>query len=83
MVVHRVPPTARERFLELQRGITLAVESFAGYRRTDIYPPTNDAGNGWVVVLQFENRESLDCWLASSARAEWTKSSNKNWVSTG
>jgi hypothetical protein len=73
VVVHDVPPPARERFLELQRGITLAVEQFAGYRRTDIYPPADGQHNEWVVVVQFDDRPSLDRWLGSTERAQWTK----------
>jgi uncharacterized protein len=71
VVVHRVPPAAQERFLELQRGITLAVERFSGYRRTDIYPPASADSNEWVVVVQFDNRTSLERWLQSPERAEW------------
>jgi uncharacterized protein len=75
VVVHHVPAAGVARFLELQRGITRAVEQFAGYRRTDIYPP---AGAGlqqdqWVVVVQFDDRAALEAWLASPQRGEWTK----------
>jgi antibiotic biosynthesis monooxygenase (ABM) superfamily enzyme len=73
VVVHDVPPAARERFLELQRGITLAVEPFAGYRRTDIYPPSDGDSTQWVIALQFDDQESLQRWLESPERAEWTK----------
>jgi uncharacterized protein len=70
VVVHQVPPKARERFLELQRGIARAIESFPGYRRTEIYA----AGEGrtdWVVVMHFDDSPSLENWLASPERAQW------------
>ncbi len=63
----------RDRFLELQRGITAAVEPFAGYRRTDLYPPADDSSDEWVVVVQFDDRNPLQHWLDSPQRAEWTK----------
>jgi uncharacterized protein len=71
VVVHQVLPAARERFLELQRGIARTIESFPGYRRTEVYA----AGEGrtdWVVVMHFDDRPSLDRWLASPERAQWT-----------
>jgi uncharacterized protein len=73
VVIHRVPAAARDRFLELQRGITAAVEPFAGYRRTDLYPPADNSSDEWVVVVQFDDRNSLQHWLDSPQRAEWTK----------
>ncbi len=73
VVIHRVPPAAHDRFLELQRGITAAVEPFAGYRRTDLYPPADASSNEWVVVVQFDTRALLQHWLDSPQRAEWTK----------
>lgn len=70
VIIHRVPPSGADRFLEWQRGIAAAAEAFPGYQTTDVYPPA-DGQEEWVVVLHFDKPEALQRWLASSSRAEW------------
>lgn len=71
VIVHRVPPSAADRFLALQDGFTRAVEGFPGYQGTDIYPPADPTGAEWVVVIHFADDASLKGWLDSPMRAEW------------
>jgi antibiotic biosynthesis monooxygenase (ABM) superfamily enzyme len=71
VIVQRVPAAAAERFLQWQRGVTAVAEGFAGYRGTDIYPPTADQEGQWVVVIHFDDRDALQHWLNSPERAEW------------
>jgi antibiotic biosynthesis monooxygenase (ABM) superfamily enzyme len=68
-----VPPDAVEWFMDWQRGITAAAESFAGYRATDIYPPTESQGQQWVITLQFDDSKTLQQWLDSPIRAQWVE----------
>jgi antibiotic biosynthesis monooxygenase (ABM) superfamily enzyme len=71
VIVQHVPPADRELFLEWQRGISRAVESFAGYSGTDIYPPCEASRDAWVVVMHFETEAALQNWLNSPVRREW------------
>jgi antibiotic biosynthesis monooxygenase (ABM) superfamily enzyme len=70
--VHRVAPGCTEVLLEWQRGITAAAESFPGYQATEVYPPAADRPLEWVIVIHFDNAKSLQDWLDSPQRAEWT-----------
>jgi antibiotic biosynthesis monooxygenase (ABM) superfamily enzyme len=72
VIVHRVAPGSDEVFLEWQRGVTRAAEGFAGYQATEVYPPAADRPQEWVIVLHFDNARSLQGWLDSPERAEWT-----------
>src|SRR5262245_17748112 len=72
VIVHRVPADCTERFLEWERGVTKAAEGFPGYQATDVYPPSDPRQPNWVVVVHFDNAASLQRWLDSPARAEWT-----------
>jgi uncharacterized protein len=73
VIVQRVPVDRVEQFLEWQRGVARAVQDFAGYQATDIYPPPDPKELEWVAVIHFDNRENLQRWLDSPARAEWTE----------
>jgi antibiotic biosynthesis monooxygenase (ABM) superfamily enzyme len=70
VVVQRVPPADADWFLDWQRGISAAAESFPGYRATDIYPPVHGQQE-WVVVMHFDSDEAMQRWLGSPVRAEW------------
>ena len=59
--------------MEWQRGITEAAQRFAGYRSTDLYPPSGAEGHEWVAVMQFETAEEMQRWLDSPERAEWVR----------
>ena len=54
--------------MEWQRGITEAAQRFAGYRSTDLYPPSGAEVNEWVAVMQFETGEEMQRWLDSPER---------------
>jgi antibiotic biosynthesis monooxygenase (ABM) superfamily enzyme len=71
VIVHQVEPGHADEFLAWQNGITEAAEQFPGYRDTAVYPPAAD-GRDWVIIVRFEDRRSLDSWLNSPVRAEWT-----------
>jgi antibiotic biosynthesis monooxygenase (ABM) superfamily enzyme len=73
VVVQRVPADRVQRFLECQRGLTEAAESFPGYRGTELYPPADGRQQEWVGVIQFDDHESLERWLDSPVRSEWIK----------
>jgi uncharacterized protein len=73
VVVQRVPKEGVPRFLECQRGIDEAAKSFPGYLGTELYPPADGQNPEWVAVINFDDQESLQRWLDSSERAEWTK----------
>jgi antibiotic biosynthesis monooxygenase (ABM) superfamily enzyme len=70
VIVHRVPAAAADRFLALQNEITLAAEKFPGYQATEVYPPADDKGTEWVVVIHFTDEAAMKGWLDSTARAE-------------
>ena len=69
VVVQRVPPAAVEAFLEWQREAVRAAEGFAGYCGTDVFPPAAGRGDEWVVLIHFQDEESLARWLDSPERA--------------
>ena len=73
VVVQRVPAASADWFMEWQRSVTGAAESFPGYRGTDVYPPADNLRDEWVVVIDFEDQESLQGWLGSSVRAHWVE----------
>jgi antibiotic biosynthesis monooxygenase (ABM) superfamily enzyme len=73
VAVQRVAPEAVEQFLQWQRGITAAAETFAGYQGTDIYPPTDGKSEEWVVLLHFTDEPALQQWLRSQLRAQWVE----------
>jgi antibiotic biosynthesis monooxygenase (ABM) superfamily enzyme len=69
VVVQRVPPAAVDAFLEWQREASRAAEGIAGYCGTDIFPPAAGQGDEWVVLIRFDDEESLVRWLDSPERA--------------
>ncbi len=69
VVVQRVPPAAVEAFLEWQREAVRAAEAFAGYCGTDVFAPAAGRGDEWVVLMHFQDEESLARWLDSPERA--------------
>jgi uncharacterized protein len=73
VVVQRVPAASAEWFMEWQRGVSGAAESFAGYRGTDVYPPVDSLREEWVVVVHFEDEQSLQEWLGSAVRSQWVE----------
>jgi uncharacterized protein len=73
VVVQRVPAARADWFMQWQRGVSGAAESFAGYRGTDVYPPADDQREEWVVVIHFDDEKSLQEWLGSPVRAQWVK----------
>ena len=73
VVVQRVPAARADWFMEWQRDVTGAAEGFAGYRGTDVYPPADNLRDEWVVVIHFDDEESLQSWLDSSVRAQWVE----------
>ncbi len=73
VVVQRVPAAAVDWFLDWQRGVTTAAEAFPGYCGTDLYPPGDSQREEWVVVMHFEDENSLQRWVGSSVRAQWVE----------
>jgi antibiotic biosynthesis monooxygenase (ABM) superfamily enzyme len=71
VIVQHVPHASKERFLEWQRGIAHVAEGFAGYAGTDIYPPADASRDEWVVVMHFDDDESLEHWLTAPVRERW------------
>ena len=59
--------------MEWQRGVSGAAESFAGYRGTDVYPPSDSERDEWVVVIHFDDEKLLQEWLGSPVRAQWVE----------
>ncbi|ODU00252.1 MAG: hypothetical protein ABS79_03690 [Planctomycetes bacterium SCN 63-9] len=72
IILHRVPPAQVEGFLEWERGITEAAKAFPGYQATDVYPPADPKKPEWVVVLHFDDVESMRRWAESPQRIDWT-----------
>jgi antibiotic biosynthesis monooxygenase (ABM) superfamily enzyme len=70
VIVQRIPADATEAFLEWQRGITAAAALFPGYQTTELYPPSGQHEE-WVVIIHFNDLQSLQDWLNSPKRAEW------------
>ena len=69
VVVQRVPPADVEAFLEWQREAVRAAEGFAGYGSTDVFAPAAGRGDEWVVLMHFNDEDSLAHWLDSPERA--------------
>jgi antibiotic biosynthesis monooxygenase (ABM) superfamily enzyme len=69
VIVQRVPADAVNWFLEWQGEVTRTAQAFRGYCGTDVFPPSPDRQEEWVVLLHFEDDESLNLWLDSPARA--------------
>jgi antibiotic biosynthesis monooxygenase (ABM) superfamily enzyme len=78
VIVHHVAPGNFDRFMQWQEGITAAVEQFPGYRSTEVYPPIDDSHSQWVIVIHFDDRQSLDGWLDSPVRTEWVGKLDRN-----
>ncbi len=73
VVVQRVPADRVQRFLECQRGLTLAAEESPGYQGTELFPPADGQHEEWVAVIHFDDHESVQRWIDSPVRAEWIK----------
>ena len=73
VVVQKVPAASVEWFMEWQSGITSAAEPFAGYRGTEVYPPSGGREGEWVAVVSFEDEASLRAWLDSPVRKGWVE----------
>jgi antibiotic biosynthesis monooxygenase (ABM) superfamily enzyme len=71
VIVQRIDPKSVEVFMGWQRGITAAAAEFPGYQTTEIYPPEGQQQE-WVVILHFDDQQSLQGWLSSPKRVEWT-----------
>jgi antibiotic biosynthesis monooxygenase (ABM) superfamily enzyme len=71
VIVQRIAPDSAAWFLDWQRGIDDAARQFAGYRGSDVYPPSDGQSDQYVVVIHFDNETSLQQWLGSPLRAEW------------
>jgi len=71
VVVQQVPLEAVDWFMEWQRGVSKASETFAGYRGADVYLPVGGTQGEWVVVIHFIDQSALQCWLTSPVRQEW------------
>lgn len=63
VVVQKVPAAGVKWFMEWQGGITSAAETYAGYRGTEVYPPSDGGEGEWVAVVSFETQEFLRAWL--------------------
>lgn len=72
VIVQPIPPDRAEIFLNWQRGITAAATVFPGYQTTEVYPPADPKDQEWVVVVHFDDATTLQAWLDSPTRAEWT-----------
>ena len=70
VIVQRVAPKCAEMFLKWQRGITAVSATFPHYQSTEIYPPQGQQDE-WVVIMHFDDQQSLKHWLASPERADW------------
>lgn len=73
VVIQRVPASGSDWFMEWQRGISEAAEAFAGYRGSDVYPPAESRMDPWVIVIHFDDDESLQAWLNSGVRSHWVE----------
>lgn len=73
VVVQHVPPALADWFIEWQQGVSGAAELFAGYRGTDVYPPADTQHDEWVVVIHFNDEDSLKGWLDSPVRGQWVE----------
>lgn len=71
VVAQRVPAASADWFMEWQQGVAGAAEAFGGFRGADVYPPTGNQRDEWVVVVHFENEKSLQEWLDSDVQAQW------------
>lgn len=73
VVVQHVPAVHADWFMEWQRGVSGAAQSFSGYRGTDVFPPNDTQHDEWVVVIHFDDEDTLKGWLDSSIRHQWVE----------
>jgi antibiotic biosynthesis monooxygenase (ABM) superfamily enzyme len=86
VIVQRIPPDAVDGFLQWQDGVSAAAAEFPGYQTTEVYPPPDGKQTSgkqpvgkqpegmhpeWVVVVHFDDAQTLQDWLGSRQRAEW------------
>lgn len=70
MVISQViPPDKSEAFLEWQHLMTDASSKFAGYERTEVFPPADGLHEEWITIVRFDSKENLDAWVGSVERA--------------
>lgn len=72
VIIHRVPRECVDDFLHWEQGITSVAQTFSGYQATDVYPPAEPVTQQWVIVVHFEDANSLHRWLDSNERRDWT-----------
>ena len=69
VVLQRVPRHLEDRFLESEVALTQIAENFVGYCGTDVFPPSDETGGAWVVLIHFEDQPTLEQWLGSPERS--------------
>ncbi len=70
VIVQRVAPESADVFMEWQHGVTADSAKFPHYQATEIYPPQGTQEE-WVVIIHFDDAQSLQNWLDSPQRAGW------------
>lgn len=69
IIVQKIAPEKTNAFLTWQQEITNATKAFAGYERTEVFPPIAEIQDEWVTIVHFQSNEALDKWLKSDTRA--------------
>ncbi len=53
-----------------QQKVDQAAGDFSGFEAAELYPPTSDEQNSWVVLFRFSTIEQLTTWLNSRKRQD-------------
>lgn len=73
IVTQRIDASRRDEYLQWQRGITAAAAKHPGYDKTEVFEPIPDVMPEWVTLVHFKDNESLERWINSDDRRDWTE----------
>jgi antibiotic biosynthesis monooxygenase (ABM) superfamily enzyme len=73
IIVQRIAPDKTDGFVTWQRGIAGAAAAYAGYERTEVFPPHSGSNDEWVTIIHFKGTDHLEQWLKSDVRAQWNR----------
>jgi antibiotic biosynthesis monooxygenase (ABM) superfamily enzyme len=76
VIYHKIQSNKKTTFLQWQKEITSASETFDGYIKTVLIEPSLTSENEYIVIFKFKNNRCLNIWKKSSIRREFLKSAS-------
>ncbi len=68
LVVQKVRAADADWFLAWQHEVAADAAGFTGYRGTDVFAPSQERTDEWVVAMHFDDDAALQRWLDSPVR---------------